>query len=1094
MNFSLKALLFLSFIAIQTFLAPSFADEIPGYIGHQSFRLQDDRELYELSRRADEQKAELARIDQNKEHFEHQIREIQKQRSEVLERMNKVQKEIDGTQALKASLQAKLNELKKAPEGKAEQISLLEAQILSTEQLSQDKSKQLGALKIEIGPINVRLDQITNDFSILQRRSQEASARLQRLMVDRENYRQKLISAIQLINREGANRGQVDGSNDGFSLARRLGIDIGGRDGDEDGYQQGTIAGQDRYYKRGADQGERDGSSRARLEGERDGQDLGFKNGNSAAGNREGETAGNKRADESNAAAIGIEQGKKAGFERAVRTGSIDGNTIGENQAVSKFENSELNNVILNGAFAGSFQRRSPNYPGDFNGPSFNPNTFNSNDLLRRAYTDGYVDRYREFARYEFLRRIDSEYNSVYERHYSVAFDQAANREYPDYYDRGRREADARAYSRDYPIVKAEAYKRAFEAANANPTRSSDEFRNSFNASELSAFNLRFEKIRKANFDRIELATFNENIKEQTEIYRQKRIAEVTAVFNNNAILSFVNSEVFDGGISGIAKNDGVFQPGEAILHNITLKNFGFVTAKNVSVQLDNGEIIKLQEIPARSLVTIKGAGKSQISLASAIGSKFKSSLRVLSALTSDDVVEAIHFDSIGSSVLKNADIKSLPVNYPLALSNLSLGAQLLKGVANKLSLSVSNNSKRAFTGKMIITVNINSQSDLLSKKFSELASLQTTAVLNDAEVLVENDADIYRDLAFSATISENGVILGVLQNDFITMAKSQYSERAKLPVIVVDSNKHLKQLLDALSTLKGTENASVLDLSLTSLNTGILANGLAGKVLLIIDDESAVSTKSLNTFIAKSKNSSFVFIDEASTGLKAALNLSAAKDAQKVLLDKRGIYFTNPYRAEGVVKSSAMLQSSLKNFENDISLATDLSQSASEMLARFKSDINRNSFFTPNISVKLFSLRSMAEILCINKAYNESGGVFSRNKKWINMIGEDTSLLINILKTASKGNVDEGKLSYVLPAIALKDTVSNAMANAEGISIAMMGNITKATNKVLDNMEDSFKNSLKDFSKDLYNKAYEKASIHRPFYIDPPRNGPFPH
>jgi hypothetical protein len=40
-----------------------------------------------------------------------------------------------------------------------------------------------------------------------------------------------------------------------------------------------------------------------------------------------------------------------------------------------------------------------------------------------------------------------------------------------------------------------------------------------------------------------------------------------------------------------------------------------------------------------------------------------------------------------------------------------------------------------------------------------------------------------------------------------------------------------------------------------------------------------------------------------------------------------------------------------------------------------------------------------------------------------------------------------------------------------------------------LNNMEDDFKKSLKNFNKDLYNKAYEKASIHRPFYIEPARD-----
>ena len=107
-------------------------------------------------------------------------------------------------------------------------------------------------------------------------------------------------------------------------------------------------------------------------------------------------------------------------------------------------------------------------------------------------------------------------------------------------------------------------------------------------------------------------------------------------------------------------------------------------------------------------------------------------------------------------------------------------------------------------------------------------------------------------------------------------------------------------------------------------------------------------------------------------------------------------------------------------------------------------------------------------------------------------MVGNDTSLFINVLKSSISGEVNEAKLSSVLPAIALKDTISNAMSNADGISIEMMSRVQSATNKVLSNMEDSFKKSLKNFNKDLYNKAYEQASIHRPFYIKPSEDQSF--
>ncbi|MBC7537692.1 MAG: hypothetical protein H7281_02635 [Bacteriovorax sp.] len=1090
MKFSKQLIFVLTFmLALLSQFSLVIAGEIPGYVGQQSFRLQDDPQLNDLSRRADDAKVEVARVDQIKAQLADQIRGLTQQRDSIIGHMNDLQQRIDGAKATKISLQAKLAELNKTPEVNKDQITDIQNKIVEQDNLVADLSRQFGASKLDLGPVNVRLDQIQHDYSTANQNSQIAMGRLQTIARDRENYRQDLINAIQNINNQGARTGLNDGTNDGASMARRLGQDIGSRDGQGDGFNQGTADGQSRDYRRGQDFGDRDGSARAKSDGLRDGTNEGTISGNQNAADREGEVAGIKRGDASNAAAVGIDQGIKAGKERAVKTGSIDGNNKGENETVQKYESGALNSVNINGPFAGSFARRSPSYPGDFNGPNFNPNVYNNRDVLKKAYSDGYLDQYRQYSRYEYLRRIDGEYNAVYDSNYASTYDQANNRQYPEFYERGRKDGDARAYSRDYPVAKTAAFQVAFDQYDASPNRTSIEYKTTYKSSELDAFNNRYEQIRRVNFDRLEIETFNANIGAQTEIYRQKRIGEVTTVYNNNAVLAFVSSEMFDGGINGIAKLDGVFQPGEATLHSITLSNFGAVAAKNVSVLLDNGSAVLLVEIPARSLVTIKGAGLSKISASAAIGSTAKTSLKVLSKLTSDDAVEAQHFDSIGGGVLKSADQKAARVAYPLALSGLSLNSLLLKGVANKLSVSVANNSLRPYAGDMKVQVNVNSQSALITKEFGVLSTLQTNAQLSDAEVLVSNDSDIYRDLSFSATISQNGVTLGVLSSDMVAMAKAQFHDIGKDAVIVANSDKNLDSLLDALSLAGGTEKVSVLDLSLATLNAGILSNGLSGKVLLIVDDENGTNIKSLNSFIGKSKSSSFVFIDESNTGLKNALALGSSKDAQKLLWDKRVVMFTNPHRAEGVQKSSAMIQSSLKSFDKDLALAGELTQTAPELLARLKTEINRSTFFTPSNSIKMFSLKAMAEVLCINIAYDKSGSIFNRDKKWPEMIANDGTLFINVLKSASSGDVTEAKLSAVLPAIALKDTVSNAMSNAEGVSRAMMLKITNATNKVLGNMEDDFKKSLKNFNKDLYNKAYEQASIHRPFYIEPARN-----
>ncbi|MBY0415351.1 MAG: hypothetical protein K2Q18_14360, partial [Bdellovibrionales bacterium] len=737
--------------------------------------------------------------------------------------------------------------------------------------------KQAGALKLENAPINVRIDQVRMDFEVASRKVEESRQRMQVAARSAQVYREELMVALKKINYEGSRSGQQDGGTDGADLSNRLGYDRGNNDGKTDGFQQGTVDGQDRFYRRGAEQGERDGSARASFDGQRDGNNEGTINGNKNAASREGRAAGIKRGDASNAAAVGIEQGKKAGLERAVSTGSANGRAIGEDETTKKLESSELGQVKLDGQFSGSFMRRTPEYPGDFNGNNYRPNISHSKDLMRKAYADGYLYSYREYTRYEYQNRIEGSYNSYYNSSYKSFYDQAVSRDYPEFYDQGRREADARAYSRDYPIVKANAYKVAFERQDSNPNRASGEFKASYAQSEASAYAERYEQIRSASFDSKEEEVFQVNIAAQTEIYRQKRIAEVTAIYNNNAVLEFVSSEMLDGGIKGVAALDGVFQPGETTNHNIVLRNFGFKAAQNVTAVLENGSAIKLPSIPARSVVVVKGAAQAQVN--AAINETHRSTLRVISPLATNDAVEGRHFDMLIGGIVKSNDAKLARVAYPLSLTGLALENQLLKGSKNKLKISVANNSKREYKGELKIRLLVNSQNPVITKEFGTISSLQSSANLSDAEVLVDSEQDAYRDLSFSATIEQNGVLLGVLPRDFTAMAKAQFADKgAKVPVIVANTSLHLNSFLDILSAAGGSDKVSILDLSLSDLNAQTVANGLSKKVLLIVDDANGSSIKTLNGFIAKSQDSSFVFVDDSLAGAKNVLALASLK------------------------------------------------------------------------------------------------------------------------------------------------------------------------------------------------------------------------
>ncbi len=1085
-DFSMR-LLTRFFLMIAVALGVVQASEIPGYIGNQSFRLADDSELNNVNRRAEDAKVDVARSEQAQAQIGDQIRVLEQQSKSLTDRMNSLVAEAASLKNVKATLVAKLEELKKAPEANVEAIPALEKEIASLDAQIQEKNKQAGQAKLEVGPINVRLDQVRNDFNLAGRKAEDARQRMQMAARQRDEYRNELIAALKKINNEGARVGQNDGSTDGADLSFRLGNERGNADGSNDGLSQGTVDGQDRFYRRGAEQGERDGSARARINGQKDGTLEGTNNGNNSAGSREGQAAGIKRADGSNAASVGIEQGKKAGLERAVSTGKVDGRNKGEAETTRSLESGELKAVNLNGSFAGSFQRRSPDYPGDFNGSNYRPNISQSKELMRKAFADGYVFTYRQYTRFEFQRRIDTDYNQRYDMAYKSAYDSAVSRDYPAHYDQGRRDADARAYNRDYPVIRAEAYRIAFDQFNSSPNRGSAEFKNSYASSESSAYAQRYEAIRSANFDKTEGDVFNANIAAQTEIYRQKRSAEVQAIYNSSAVLQFVSSEMLDGGIKGVALLDGVFQPGETTNHNVVLRNFGFKEATNVSVILENGQSAKLPSIPARSIVTIKGAVQGSIN--ASLGAAFRSALRVTSTLSTQDAVEGRHFDKISSGILKDADQKSVRVAYPLLLSSLGLESQLLKGTKNKLKISLTNNSRREYKGELKIKLETNSQNPIITKEFGVIGSLQTTATVSDAEILIDAEQDAYRDIAISARIEQNGVVIGVLPQDFITMAKAQFADKGKVPVLVVNTDTKLNDFLDALSALGGSEKVSILDLSLQSLNAGTIANGLSQKVLVVIDDSNSSSMKSLNTFLGKSKSSTFLLIDDANAGLKNIQSLGSLKDATKLLFGKRSVHFTNPHRATGVLKSSAILQSSLRGFTADLALAQSLAMTPAELIAELKAKVTPENFNTPNDTIKVYSLKALSEVLAINVAYDESGGIFSRDKKWAKMIAEDGTLFHNALKAASAGDVVVSKLPVVLSAIAMKETISSAMDRGDGIYRDMKLKIRNATNEVLSDMVDSFEKSLKKNFKDAYNKGNAYKAAHNPFFIPEPTN-----
>lgn len=992
-----------------------------------------------------------------------------------------------------AQNKTKLEEAQKPLDRKRGELKTAEALLVSNESRLADLLKLEQNSTQRENQLLSELNRGKSDLLLLIRKLDEAERRMADSSRMFNQYRDDLIRSIDQINREGYINGERDGDNDGVELSRIMGRDIGIRDGSNDGLKDGEKAGRERDYSRGTQVGEREGSDRGRIEGDRDGIIKGRDDGHIDAGNREGKIAGIDRANKSDAAKVGDLQGKTDGLNRAIKTGMEIGSLKGEKEGISLFENTDLSQTEIKGEFLGSFERRTPAIPGNYQGPRFNPNRPASKEVFRRAYLDGYAFKYRDEVVLEFSRRIDTDYNQSYDSSYQDNYKLAVDREYRDTYENGRRSQDARAYAREYKPSFDRAYQITFDDTTKNPNRTDSIFKEAYRSMEAHAYNGRYEEIRFDVYNRVEAETFQKNIAEKTEEFRQKRLAEVKSLYENHPVAQYVSSSIQDGGNQGVAKLDGLYMPGEKIVRTITIKNFGKKELVGSKAQFVTGEEVILPNIPARSVTTIIAGAASTIPVSTKNGSSFKDHMRVQVQASSKDTVQTRHYEDLSKSLLKALDTKEVIAQYPLQLSGLALSdsfALLDKKINLKANLS--NLSKRDYADE--IQVNLSSSSNVLTKPFNNINGLKVgTANLSDAEILVSNEKETYVPLRIQGDLRIRGVKVGEFSAPLEFMARAPYLEKSGKAVLVTNSNVNTRDLLDTLDRFGGIAETSILDLALANLNQAILANGLIDKTLVVIDDGTGTITKQIEPLINNSKNTVFIHADQNQGSLKIARAMGAFKDNQSFpfILSgtkiERRMYFTNPHRAASLKGITMHVQTDLENVKNEFDITSGFSLSSSNTVALVKKEINRNTFFTSQKSIQIAAIKSLGEIMNVSVAYDESGGIFRRDKKWITYLENEENLIHNQMKAAANGNISEDSVGLHLASIAFKDIVSNSLSYYRPVSGDMKLKVRSTINDKLNDMEDNFKKKLKSFDRGLYDKAYSKFDQHRPFTIDIP-------
>lgn len=1043
-------------------------------------------------------------------------------------RISNVKTKLEEASSLNTSAQEALAARKKERDAKLKEIKDSETEIANIDKENEQRATKLTEAQSKLVDAKSKLLAAQTELLPAQTTFQNTKKLHDSAESDFSDYRNKLITRIMRLNALGAEEGSISGNLDGTFLSELRGVHFGQIDGNEDGRIEGIRIGRANAYNRGFGQGEIDGRTEGNARGSKDGAEAGRIQGNTDAGEIEGRASGIEKAERSDAAQVGTGQGRTAGMERAIREGQSQGNALGETEAIQENENQRLKSGSVNGQFAGTFARRVPAYPG-FNCVYRGSRRYNDDDydwrrhsdyrvdeslcpnfiprhpklqridnaMLKQAFLDAYLSRYRQVRRLGYNDKIDRTYNNVYDNSYFASKRDFENRDYPEDMTAGHRSGYDSTFGATYRAIRERVQEETRTTFRNNPDRNATEYTQTFASTESSNYRRRYEEIRQDSFSREEAQVFKKNIEAQVEKFKRIRIGEVNGVYTNHAVLSFVGSDVNDAGINSIAANDGVFQPGETIIHDLVIRNYGKKAAENATVTLENGQTFKLPAIPALSEVKIIGAGKSAVATNTSIRSTHNTNLIVTSPLTAEARIQGRHYANSSQGKVNGGSRKALRVDYPLTLSNLTTGEELIFDKESNLSINVTNNSKRAYKGGLTVELVNNATGSIITNKFAPINELSRSTTLSDAKIKVSDARDLYASFRVKAEIKKQGVTLGVLEAPMHTMAKLNYIEKGDAPVVLLDGESNPRDLLDLLDAVGGKDKVSILDTSISKLNRDVLANGLEGKVFLALDNERGSSMKGVMAVTKNGKNNSMIFIDENSRGINIARKQPTFAGASIVPLKLNGfnklisIVATNPITAK-LNDTTVAFQSNLKSFKDLLPIAKQMTASDKELTAKLANTINKNSFFKANDDLKLLTILATVEIMNANAEYKKT-----ESKDIERMIESGSDMLFAKIIDAANDKVNEKNLPVQLAAISMYYNiervmdkfrpVTNELENKiEGLVQDRMRDVIKGKKGFLGFRKKGLLDALKKEEKDLYNKIHDgNEYLHMPFDVE---------
>jgi predicted nucleic acid-binding Zn-ribbon protein len=918
--------------------------------------------------------------------------ECKAQRKELKQKMNQAKKSLNASKSQLAQFNKQKEGLVAQKQAKETKIAEINKFLVDIDSAVNKRRAKIAQLQKEVKVLRGEVSQLNSQIEPLKQRRNKVSKRLNNKIREFNNYRSELIATVLEANRLGVRMGRSNGSDDGLALARRLGNSNGNNDGDIDGETSGTTDGKARHYRLGYNQGQIDGKDRGNQEGQTNGTKDGTVQGNKDAATVAGRADGTLRAENSDAASVGQAQGRKDGLARADREGKVDGTRQGQAQSIKANESATLKTVSADGQFAGAFARRIPTFPWGFQGDRYSTSTWDyDRSIVKRAYRDGYVSQYDRAIRNSFERNISEIYNDAYDSAYEFSYDEFYNMDYPQSRKRGYNQGETDGFNEKYPIAYNKYFASLRKQFAANPNKASKEYKSKYKSVELATYNKVYEDIRLEQYNIFELNTFNDNIEERTNHYKAIRIAQVDELYAKYPVLKFNSSTITDTGISGVAVNDGVYQPGESVAHSITLTNLGNVAATNVVVTTDDGKKVTLPTIPAKTTLTVKGAASQNISSGTKVGAKVSKAFNIVAPLTApkDKAIQGRHFRKRAQGMLA-LDTKQVRAAYPFSLSGLAANKTIVLGDLSKLSMSVSNNSKRAYNGPLKIEMDVNGYGQIVSKGFAPIQNISGSVKISDAEIMVTDHKDAYRRVNFKAKIVKNGVTLGFLDKPFTTMIKAPYKSRPGKPIVVVDSDKTANRLLDLLAVSGGIETVGILDTSLKKRNAVVLGASFQNKTVLLVPGGNA--TSSIHNMIKRSKNSAIIVVDGATNGMQELSKLKAFSYGISIPMHFKGIGAVQTMSTNKLMMGNAIaddtfvIKASTKYFKSYLDISGNLRISEDAILKKIAGTKYMGpKYFLKNTGLTLklgqaARARMVHEILRVDKAVRTNKNRFSQD------------------------------------------------------------------------------------------------------------------